>query len=295
MQCKIIFFGTPEFGALILEGLIKNNYKPVLVITVPDKPMGRKKNITPPPVKILAEKYNISVFQPEKIRNEKNKIQNIKPDLIILAAYGQILPNDILEIPKYGSLNVHPSLLPRWRGPSPVQATILANDQKTGVTIMKMTEKVDKGPILGQKEIELTQKETYPDLHNTLGKLGADLLVEIIPKWIGEEILPKPQDDTNATYSKIIKKEDGRIDWGKTTEEIERQIRGLNPWPGTFTTFRNKNIKILKARLSEKLGEKLLIIETVQPEGKKSMSFADFLRGYPDFRENKEICSHILI
>ncbi|MDO8435818.1 MAG: methionyl-tRNA formyltransferase, partial [bacterium] len=209
-----------------------------------------------------------------------SEILKFKPDLIILAAYGQILPKEILDIPKYGSINVHPSLLPRWRGPSPIQSAILANDQKTGVSIIKMTEKVDKGPILGQKEIGLTGKETYLDLHNRLGEMGSNLLIEIIQKWIKDEIKPEPQDDSKAVYSKIIKKEDGKIDWEKPAEEIERKIRALNPWPGTYTIQQGKILKILKVEISN--GK--LIIKEIQPEGKKPMSFEDFLRGYPDFK-----------
>src|SRR3989344_8837679 len=170
---KILFIGTPEFGAVILEKLIKSGHKPFLVITETDKPTGRKQIITPPPVKVLAEKYKIVVVQPEKIENYKLEIEKLKPDLGIIAAYGQILPKDILAIPQYGFLNVHPSLLPRHRGASPIQYTILNGDEKSGATIIRITEKLDAGPILAQKEIEISQKETFASLHNKLAEFGA--------------------------------------------------------------------------------------------------------------------------
>lgn len=297
--------GTPEFGAIILEGLIKKEYKPVLVITSPDKPIGRKQVLTPSLVKVFAQKYGISVIQPLKIKDAKNKIEKLNPDLIILAAYGKIIPKEILDIPKHGSLNIHPSLLPRWRGPSPVQYTILNGDKETGVTIMKMAEKVDSGSILAQKEIKLEGNETDDTLHDKLGKLGADLLVETIAKWLKGEIKEKTQDESKATYTKILKKEDGRINWQKSAKEIERQIRAFYPWPGTFALAENKIIKILKGRILKTLdsttypvgktlvapqnhlcvqtGEGFLVIERLQLEGKKEMNSEDFLRGHPDF------------
>lgn len=304
-KLKIIFMGTPEFGAIILEGLIKKEYKPVLVITSPDKPIGRKQVLTPSLVKVFAQKYGISVIQPLKIKDAKNKIEKLNPDLIILAAYGKIIPKEILDIPKHGSLNIHPSLLPRWRGPSPVQYTILNGDKETGVTIMKMAEKVDSGSILAQKEIKLEGNETDDTLHDKLGKLGADLLVETIAKWLKGEIKEKTQDESKATYTKILKKEDGRINWQKSAKEIERQIRAFYPWPGTFALAENKIIKILKGRILKTLdsttypvgktlvapqnhlcvqtGEGFLVIERLQLEGKKEMNSEDFLRGHPDF------------
>ena len=238
MQLKIIFMGTPEFGAIILEELIKGGYPPVLVITAPDKPVGRKQIITPPPVKISAQKYNIPVLQPEKILNLKSEILNLKPDLIIVAAYGQILPKEILEIPKYGCLNVHPSLLPRWRGSSPIQYTILNGDKETGVTIILMTEKVDQGDIIAISKFQITNsKITYPELLKGLAHKGTKLLCETIPEWVNNEIKPKPQNGLKATYTKILKKEDGKIDWKKPAEYIERQIRAFQPWPGSFSEF----------------------------------------------------------
>ena len=305
---KIVFIGTPEFGAIVLEKLIGGGYAPVLVITSPDKKAGRKQIITPPPAKNVAKKNNIAILQPEKIKDTISQIQSINPDLIIVAASSYIIPKEILDIPKHGSLNVHPSLLPRWRGPSPVQFTILNGDKKTGVTVMKITGKVDAGPIISQKEINLDGKEIYTQLHDELGELGGKLLIETIPKWIKGEIKPEEQDEKAATYSKILKKEDGRINWHNAAEEIERQIRAFDSWPGSFTLWQRDNklikIEIIKARVynidSEKYpigktlvapqnhlciqtGKEFLVVEKLQMEGKKEINSEDFIRGFPDF------------
>jgi methionyl-tRNA formyltransferase len=304
-EVKIVFIGTPEFGAIILEKLVASSYKPVLVITAPDKPVGRKQILTPPPVKLTAGKYGIRIIQPEKIKDSESEIRNTNPDLILVAAYSQIIPEGILGVPKKGSFNIHPSLLPRWRGPSPVQFTILNGDEKTGVSIAQITEKVDSGPIVAQKEIALKGKESYLELHDLLGELGGDLLIETIPKVLEGEVKPKPQEEKSATYSKIIRKKDGRIDWKKTSLEIERQIRAFNPWPGTFFFWEGKRTKILKAETLEEAdnagspagkvfvssknelciqtGKGCLIVEKLQVEGKKEISSEDFLRGYPAF------------
>ncbi len=308
---KIIFVGTGEFGAKILEKLAFSQFKPFLVITNVDKVAGRKKILTPPPVKIVAKKLNIPFWQTEKIKNLTFEIKKLKPDLILVASFGQILPKEILEIPKHGCLNIHPSLLPRWRGPSPIQYTILNGDEKTGVTIIKMTEKIDAGPIVAQKELSFyTKKEDYLTLHQKLSILSANLLLETLPKWIKGEILPRPQDEKKATYSKLLKKEDGKINWQNTAEQIERKVRAFNPWPGVFTFWEIlKNtfvrIKVLKARVykfplekSYPIGKVLvvpqneigvqckkdfLVIEKLQMEGKKETFAEDFLRGHPDF------------
>ena len=222
---NIIFIGTPKFGSIVLEGLIKNDYEHVLVITAPDKPVGRKQILTPPPVKISAQKYNILVFQPEILTNSLDakrtprrvalQITNYKPDLIICAAYGQIIPKEILEIPKFGCLNIHPSLLPKYRGPSPIQTAILNGDEETGATIILMDEKLDHGKIISSSKYQVASNIYYKELEKELAKLSIKLLIETIPKWVNGEIKPKPQDESKATYTKIIKKEDGKIDWSK--------------------------------------------------------------------------------
>jgi methionyl-tRNA formyltransferase len=309
---KIVFLGTPEFGSIILEKLIKADFKPVLVVTGLDKPVGRKQVLTPSPVKIVAQKYKIPILQPEKISNLKSQISNLRPDLIVVAAYSQILPKEILDIPKYGSLNVHPSLLPKYRGSSPIQYAILNGDKETGVTIILLDEKIDHGDILAISNLKSQISNlTSGELSKELAGLGAELLVKAIPKWIKDEIKPRPQDDSKANYTKVFKKEDGKIDWKKSAEEIERQIRAFDPWPGAYTESRIKNqglgkLKILKADILEQTkngpfgppgktylasndkiavqtGKDYLIIEELQPEGKRKMPAKEFLRGHLDF------------
>lgn len=301
---KIAFFGTPEFAAIILEKLVNSPHKPSLVITQPNKPVGRKQILTPPPVKLLAQQHNIPVFQPEKLdRDAKYQILNTKYDLGIVAAYGQIIPKRILEIPKYGTLNVHPSLLPRWRGPSPIQYAILNGDEKTGVTIMLMDEEIDHGPILKNKKLKIKNKKlTAYELTNELAKIGGSLLIETIPEWIDGKLKPIEQDHSKATYSKKIKKEDGNIDWSKSAEEIERHIRAFAPWPGSFTFLNGKKLQITSGRVynsttkpkGDELGSVLrngngiivqtglgvLAIEKLQIEGKNETSSKEFLNGH---------------
>ncbi|MCX7778787.1 MAG: methionyl-tRNA formyltransferase [Patescibacteria group bacterium] len=314
---RIIFLGTPEFSAIILEKMIKTGFKPITVVTAPDKPVGRKQTLTPSPLKVMAEKYKIPVLQPTKIIDSKFYILNSKPDLIVLAAYGQIIPKEILEIPKYGCLNIHPSLLPKYRGASPIQTTILNGDQESGVTIILMDEKMDHGPIIAKTRYQISNnKITTPELTKTLAELGGNLLIETLPQWIKGEINPLPQDHSQATYTRVIKKEDGKIDWRKSAEEIERMIRAYNPWPGTYTylklqmtnyklqttpKFQNsKMLKIIKARvlktknqrepgavfLTEKkelaiaCRQDVLVLEEVQLEGKRKMSAQEFLNGH---------------
>jgi methionyl-tRNA formyltransferase len=201
-------------------------------------------------------------------------------DLIVVGFYGKILSKEMLEKPKYGALNVHPSLLPKYRGPSPVQTTILNGDAKTGVTIIKMDEEVDHGPILASTKFEIrNSKLTTPELEKILWTLGGDLLLEIIPKWLKGEIKPQEQDHKKATYTKKLTREDGRIDWAKPVEYIERQIRAFTPWPGAFTMWKGKRVKILKAHLEKER----LVIDELQLEGKKPTSLRDFLLGHKDF------------
>jgi len=278
---KIIFIGTSQFAAIILDKLCQVNLKPVLVITAPDKPVGRKQIITPPPAKLTAEKYGIPISQPKVISNFQFPIS--KPDLIVVAAYGQIIPKEILKIPRYGCLNVHPSLLPKYRGPSPIQAAILNGDKETGVTIIKMTEKVDAGPIIANIKYQISNiKINYETLHNKLAELGTDLLIKTIPLWIKGKIKEKLQDESKASYTKILTKEDGLINWRDPIEKIERQIRAFNPWPGAYTIYRGKMLKILEADIVNNQ----LILKKVQLEGKKPMRFEDFLRGHQDFNLN---------
>ncbi|MDO8663549.1 MAG: methionyl-tRNA formyltransferase [Candidatus Wildermuthbacteria bacterium] len=308
---KIIFIGTPEFGATILKGLIDAKYRPVLVITETDKPVGRKQIITPPPTKILAQKYNIPLLQPERIENCKLKIENLKPDLGIVAAYGQILPRNILDIPKYGCLNVHPSLLPKYRGPSPIQTAILNGDKETGVTIMKMDEKMDHGKIISNSKFLISNKITNFELTKQLAETGAELLIKTIPDWVEGKIKPQEQNEAQATYTKLLKKEDGRIDWNQPADYIDRQTRALNPWPGAHCKWQIaghswQTMKVLKAKvlnqtkdgpfgkpgktfmatneeIAVQAGKDFFIIEELQVEGKKQMTSTAFLKGHQNF------------
>jgi len=315
-KATIVFFGTPEFAVPSLKALIDNGYHVVAVVTNPDKPIGRKQVITPSPVKELAKKHGIPVLQPEKLdANYKLQTINYKPDIFIIASYGKIIPKDVLAIPKHGTLNVHPSLLPKYRGPSPIQAAILKGEEKTGVTIMLTDEKMDHGPILAQKALEnvrfsaeggKVQSSKFNELYEALAKLGAELLVETLPKWLAGEITPEEQDHAKATYTKILKKEDGKIDWEHSAEEIERKIRAFEVWPGSWSMARirgkNTRIKVIEAKIDgdrdfavkpgsliKKKGDllvasrnKFLVIEKLQLEGRKTITGSEFLKGYPD-------------
>ncbi len=285
---KILFLGTPEFAIKPLEALINAGYEINGVITAPDKPVGRKQILTPPPVKSLAEKHNLPIYQPGN-KNELLKImKKLRPDLAIVAAFGMILIKEMLDIPKYGFLNIHPSLLPRWRGASPIQSAILAGDEKTGVSIMLLDEKMDEGPILVQKEFKIENKN-YKELENMLSELGAKMLTEIIPKWINGEINPQQQDSSKATYTQKIQKEDGLINLNETPEMTEKKIRAFTPWPGAYIFIDGKRLIIAQAEIihshTKNFGvgaSNALKIKRVKPEGKNEMSFEDYLRGNPN-------------
>lgn len=302
----IAFLGTPDFAVPILEELISNGSKPAAVFCAPDKPVGRKQVLTPPPVKILAQEHNIPIYQPADKIELSHSLLAISPKLVITAAYGLILPKDVLEAPEYGCLNVHPSLLPKYRGPSPIQSAILNGDSATGVTIYKMDEQIDHGAIIAKSEWPLANsKITTPELSKELASLGADLLIKILPDWLAGHLAPTPQDDSQATFTKIITKEDGRIDWRKSANEIERQIRAYTPWPGSSSQWPITNdewqkIKILEAEASKttqarqpgevfltdaddlaiQTAHGALLVKKLQPAGGQPMNAADFLRGH---------------
>ena len=276
---KYLFFGTPEFAAIILEKLINAGFIPSAVVCNPDKPTGRKKIITPPLTKLLAIKYNIPVLQPEvlSIFNFQFSISNF--DFFIVASYAKILPKEILEIPRFGTIGVHPSLLPKYRGPSPIQAAILNEEQETGVTLFLLDEKVDHGPVLENRKQKIENSDNYKTLHNKLAELGGDLLIETIPKFLREEIKSQPQDESQATYTKKFSAEDGFVgfkdlekaqkDDGQIAIEVERKIRALNPEPGVWTIKDGKRMKILEAEL---MPDKTLKLKKIQFEGKKPVS-----------------------
>ncbi|MFH0840598.1 MAG: methionyl-tRNA formyltransferase [bacterium] len=303
-EIKVIFVGTPEFAVPSLQSLIRNtDFKVEAVITQPDMPVGRKQVLTAPPVKIIAQECNIPVLQPQKITQIIDQIRALQPDVIVVAAYAQIIPENILSIPKYGCVNVHASLLPRHRGASVIQASILNNDKKSGITIMLMDKTLDTGPILSQTEISLDENSTTEWLYNELAKLGGKVLTQTLKKYIKGEIKPKAQDNSKANYVGLLKKQDGLIDWSKSAEEIERFVRAMNPWPGAWTWVKGKQLKIIKVQhhtieinaqkvgktftynngLAVQCGKDSLIITGLQIEGKKEMTAQEFLRGNQDF------------
>ncbi|MDP2676630.1 MAG: methionyl-tRNA formyltransferase [bacterium] len=237
---NVIFFGTSEFGIPALEALKKADAAPVLIISTPDKPKGRKLQLSPSPIKEWAEKNGIETIAPAKLNNPEvsQTLQTKKPDLFVVASYGKVLPKEILDIPRKGTINIHPSLLPQFRGPSPIQTAIL-EDVETGVTLMLTDEEIDHGPILVSSKLKAqSSKPTYKDLEKELAELGARMLIETLPKWMVDEIIPQEQDHTHATFTKKISKEDGRINWQEPAEIIERKIRAFNPWPGTYAFWR---------------------------------------------------------
>lgn len=299
---NIIFMGTPDFSVPILQTLLESNYQIKAVVTQPDRPVGRKKVMTPPPVKIEAEKHGIPVYQPENIRDkdELEKILNVDADLIITAAYGQILPRTLLEAPKYGCINVHASLLPELRGGAPIHYAILQGKEKTGITIMYMVDKLDAGDIISQVEVPISEEDDVGTLHDKLSKAGAELLLLTLPKLLEGSINPRPQDDHKATFASNITREQEKIGWDDTGEQIYNHIRGLRPWPVAYTMLDDQVLKIwrgekLKTKSGYQPGEVISIendgfvvatgneisikIVELQPAGKKKMSAEQFLRG----------------
>jgi methionyl-tRNA formyltransferase len=299
---KIVFMGTPDFSVPILQQLIMDGYEVIGVVTQPDRPVGRKRILTPPPVKVEALKHDIPVFQPEKIRQaeELEKILSLNTDLIVTAAFGQILPKQLLEAPKYGCINVHASLLPELRGGAPIHYAIMQGKEKTGVTIMYMVEKLDAGDILTRIEVPIAEEDNVGTLHIKLSTAGANLLSETLPLLLDGRLTPKPQNNEEATFAANIRREQEKIIWTKTGEEIFNHIRGLNPWPVAFTTLNGQVIKIWRAekitgQKSEVPGTILTIesdgfsvstgnetaikITELQPSGKTKMMSEQFLRG----------------
>jgi methionyl-tRNA formyltransferase len=305
-KIRTILIGTPEFAERIFRKIypeIQDKFEIIGVITAPDKPVGRKQVLTTPPVKKWALEANLSVLQPDKIRKPEwvAKIKELAPDLIILCAFGQIIPQEILDIPKYKALNIHPSLLPKYRGASPIQSVILNDEAETGVSLMIMDAEMDHGPTISNFQFSISNKITYKELSDKLADLGAELLIKTLPDWIDGKIKPQEQDHSQATFCKIIKKEDGKIDWNKSAQEIERMIRAYREWPESYTNFNDKILKILEANpstalgASKKIGEVfltdnkelavqtgngILILKQVQLEGKKPMSAKEFLNGH---------------
>lgn len=278
---NIVFLGTSDISVIVLEELKKANLTPILIITMPDKPKGRKLVLTPPPVKVWAEINKVDFIQPEKLSGDFLNILTKKNfDLFVVASYGKILKQELLDIPKYGTLNVHPSLLPKLRGASPIISAILKDEKKTGVTIILLDAGMDSGPILAQKEIT---PKNWPskasELEEMLAKKGGELLCEIIPKWINGEIKPKEQEHSEATFTKKILKEDGFIDLNDNAYKNLLKIRAFEKWPGTYF-FANRHSKQIRVKITDAdIKNNELVIKKVIPEGKREMPYKDFLLG----------------
>jgi len=276
-----VFFGTPQFAVFVLEELLREGIKPALVVTAPDKPQGRGLLLTPPQVKVWVEKNKIPFLQPVKLDADfTNKIKTGSYKLFVVAAYGKIIPKEVLDIPSHGTLNVHPSLLPKYRGASPLQSQILTGEKEIGVTIMLVDEAMDHGPIIAQQKVDIEEMPSAPKLLEILAHVGGKLLSEVIPKWIVKEIKPKEQNHEEATFTKKITKEDGLINL-KNDNQYKNYLKylALDPWPGTyFFALRHKQKIRVAIKKAEFIDDKFIIKE-VLPEGEKVMAFDDFLRG----------------
>ncbi len=312
-KIRTILMGTPEFAEKIfrkaIPQLTDKGLEIIAVITAPDKPVDRKQVLIPSPVKKWALEANFDVLQPDKVRKPEwvTKIKELKPDLIILAAFGQIIPQEILDIPKYKALNIHPSLLPKYRGASPIQSIILNNETETGICLMIMDAELDHGQIISSFKFPISNKITYSELSDQLTDAGAELLIKNLFNYIEGKITPEEQDHSQATFCKLIKKEDGKIDWNKSAKEIDAQIRAYQEWPTSYAQFqisnnKFKNLKIVDAEIlnkntNRKVGEafldedknlcvqtrdRILTLKTLQLEGKKPVSAKEFLNGHKE-------------
>lgn len=300
---RVIFMGTPDFAVGTLEAVIKAGHEVVLAVTQPDKPKGRGNTMQFPPVKEKALEHGIQVYQPKRVREPEcvAYLRQYKPDIIIVAAFGQILPGEILEMPQYGCVNVHASLLPKYRGAAPIQWAVINGEKYSGVTTMRMNEGLDTGDIIEQARVELAPDETGGSLFDRLAEVGAELCVHTMAEIEAGRAVYTRQDEAEATHVGMIKKQFGKIDWTKPAEEIERLCRGLNPWPSAYTSLNGKTLKVWKASVQPggdpleagkvvlvdkkvigvQTGKDILILQEIQLEGKKRMSADAFLRGFP--------------
>ncbi len=298
---KIVFMGTPDFAVGTLESLVKGGHQVIAAVTQPDKPKGRGKAVQMTPVKEKALEYNIPVYQPVKARAPEfvELLKEMNPDVIVVVAFGQLLPKAILDIPKHGCVNVHASLLPKYRGAAPIQWAVIDGEETSGVTTMLMDEGLDTGDMLEKAEIVLEEKETGGSLFDKLSALGGELILSTLEKMENGTITRTPQGETTTSYAKMLKKSMGEIDWSMEAVKIERLIRGLNPWPSAYTSLKGKTVKIWSAdvipgavtgnpgrvtvtkdKLLVECGENFLSITELQLEGKKRMDTAAFLRGF---------------
>ncbi len=307
---SLVFMGTPDYALPVLEALVSTGQAVAGVYTQPDRPAGRGRLLTPPPVKTCAQKHGLPVFQPASLRRAEaiEELAALAPELIVVAAYGKILPPAVLAIPTRGVLNIHPSLLPRHRGPSPVVTALLEGEAVTGVTVMRLDEGMDTGDIVAQREAAVRPGETAGDLTLRLFSLGAELLLEVLPEWMKGEITPRPQEAERATITRRYTKEDGEIDWALPALSLERRLRAFTPWPGCYTRWQGKLLKVLEGVRVEApaaseggpgrvvaagqgspspvgvvTGQGLLGLLRVQLEGSRPLSAEEFVRGYPGF------------
>jgi methionyl-tRNA formyltransferase len=305
MSIKIVFMGSPDFSLQSLR-LLAERYQVVGVVTQPDRASGRGRELKAPPVKTLALELNIPFIQPEKLREPEamQQLREWNPDLIIVAAFGQLLRKDVLDLPKYGCINIHASLLPRWRGAAPINAAILAGDEETGITIMKMDVGLDTGPMLAKKSIRIRRDDTAGSVFQALSTLGANLLIETLPDYLAGTITPIPQTEEGATYAPMLKKQDGLLDFTRPAFELERRVRAMHPWPGAWFEWNGNVLKVLRASVSEEKGPSIgsrfmvegrpaimsvdgvLVMDEVQPAGKKAMPGKSFLSGARDWESS---------
>lgn len=300
---RIIYMGTPDFAVAPLKKMLEAGHEVCAVVTQPDKQRGRGKEVSFTPVKACALQYGIPVLQPVRVREEATveELRKYQADIFVVAAFGQILSEEILQMPPYGCINIHASLLPRYRGAAPIQRAILNGDQETGVTIMQMARGVDTGDMLLQQSVPIEEWETGDSLHDKLSTVGAELILRALEEIEGGTVQREKQEEEKACYASMLKKEDGRIRWEMSAGEIERQVRGLNSWPSAYTSYQGKTLKIWRAMAESEesggrpgtvvqvsgdsiwiaAGEGCLRIEELQLEGKKRMPAKDFLRGFP--------------
>lgn len=298
-KIRTVFMGTPDFALATLEGLIAAGVDLCGVYTQPDRPKGRGKQLTPPPVKVLAQRHGIPVFQPSKLRDPAavEELKGLAPDLIVVVAYGQILPRSVLEIPRFGCINVHASLLPRYRGAAPINKAVTDGEEVTGVTTMLMDVGLDTGDMLVKRATPIGPEETAGELHDRLALLGREALEETLARLCAGTLQPEAQDDAQSNYAPMLKKEDGRIDWNKSAAEIHNLVRGLDPWPAAYTFLDGELLKITRTLpeagegepgtvlaadaegVRVACGDGVLLVRELQLPGKKRLPAADFLRG----------------
>ncbi len=300
---RVVFTGTPGFAVQVLEALVCAGHDVAAVYSRPDRPSGRGKRTSPTPVKAAASAMGIPVYQPPSLKSTEvqREMEALSSDVIVVAAYGLVLPGEVLDLPRHSCLNIHPSLLPRLRGPSPVSTAIVDGETSTGVTIMVMDEGVDTGPILAQRRTPIGEGETAEALTSRLFEMGARLLVEILPDWAEGRIRARPQDESDATITRMLTRDDGLIDWRMSAEQIARQVRGYAPWPGTHTSWAGKALKIIEAShdaggvtdppgtvvkpcagdvIGVSTGHGALSVSRLQLEGRRAASAREFLQGH---------------